>query len=276
MKSAGQDTEGYMWECPDFFRLNGHDIIACSPMGIKAAGHHYLNLNQNGYFVGQLDYQQAIFHHHNFNELDYGHNFYAAQSFLTPDGRQIQFGWFSSFDQAMPEQADGWAGALTIPRELIMNGNKLGAIPAKEVTQLRTDRVVHSARLINGDQKLAIADPQHVEWDINVATTNEDDRFTWALNGKGRALISLTYDKASGEITVHQHGQATDRYAHLGQVDQLKLQIFVDTSSVEFFINDGQATFTERYYADEAVTPHLTSNHSLPIAINAYSLNMKG
>lgn len=273
-KSTGQESEGYMWECPDFFRLNGKDVIACSPMGIKACGHHYLNLNQNGYFVGQLDYQQAIFHHLNFNELDYGHNFYAAQSFLTPDGRQIQFGWFSSFDQAMPEQADGWAGALTLPRELILNGDQLGTIPAKEVNLLRSGRVIHSAQTIDGDQQLAVTDPQHTEWDITVTTTGDDDQFSWTLTGSNEQLIACHYDKAAGEITVHQHGQATDRYATIGHCDQLRLRIFVDTSSVEFFINDGQATFSERYYANGPVTPHILSNHALAVAIDAY--NMKG
>ncbi|MBC8744650.1 glycoside hydrolase family 32 protein [Lactobacillus sp. Marseille-P7033] len=271
-KSTGEDTEGFMWECPDFFRINGRDIIACSPMGIKASGHNYLNLSQNGVFIGQLSYQTATFEHGGFNELDSGHNFYAAQSFLTPDGRQIQFGWFSSFDQPMPEQADGWAGALTLPRELVLKDNQLGAIPAKEVKLLRNEQLLNSAQLINGDQSLAIADPQHTEWHVVVPVTNENDEFTWQLSDGRHNLISLTYNKASGELTVHQHGQDTNRYAQIGQVDQLDLRIFVDTSSAEFFINNGAATFSERYYTTEKVTPHLVSNHSLPVNITVYSL----
>ena len=32
-----------------------------------------------------------------------------------------------------------------------------------------------------------------------------------------------------------------------------KLQMYIDTSSVELFINDGEAVFTERFYSETAL-----------------------
>ena len=29
---------GYMWECPDIFKLNGKDVFMFSPQGIEADG----------------------------------------------------------------------------------------------------------------------------------------------------------------------------------------------------------------------------------------------
>lgn len=266
-----------MWECPDLFRLNGQDIIACSPMGIQPQRHRFLNLSQAAYFIGQLDYNQAHFSHYDLHLLDYGHNFYAPQSFLTPDGRRIQFGWFSSFDNPMPEQADGWAGALTLPRELVMHGDRLGAIPAQETTQLRTGEVLNTSAIIHSPHRFTVTDPQHTEWDLTFDLTGYDGQVSWQLANTDQVLISLSYDQGSGEITVHQHGQASDRYATIGHVGQLRARIFVDTSSVEIFINDGAATFTERYYTDDQpVTTTLAASRPTATAIKAYTLDMKG
>lgn len=269
--------EGSMWECPDLFRLNGQDIVTCSPMGIKPQHHRFLNLSQAGYFIGQLDYQQARFDHQEFHLLDYGHNFYAPQSFLTPDGRRIQFGWFSSFDNPMPEKADGWAGALTLPREIVQRGNRIGAIPAQETTRLRTAEVLDKAMVVKASEQLTVPDPQHTEWELSYDLPDYGGRIQWQLANATQPLITIGYDQASGEVTVHQHDQASDRYAMIGHVRQLRLHIFVDTSSLEVFINDGAATFTERYYNDQqAVTTTIDANRPLPVAIKAYTLNMKG
>ena len=276
-ESRSIELEGSMWECPDLFRLNGQDIIACSPMGIQPQRHRFLNLSQAAYFIGQLDYDQSHFSHYDLHLLDYGHNFYAPQSFLTPDGRRIQFGWFSSFDNPMPEQADGWAGALTLPRELVMHGDRLGAIPAQETTQLRTGEVLNTSAIIHSPHRFTVTDPQHTEWDLTFDLTGYDGQVSWQLANTDQVLISLSYDQGSVEITVHQHGQASDRYATIGHVGQLRARIFVDTSSVEIFINDGAATFTERYYTDDQpVTTTLAASRPTATAIKAYTLDMKG
>ncbi|BDP86072.1 hypothetical protein EfmAA610_32820 (plasmid) [Enterococcus faecium] len=82
-----------MWECPDFFELNGKSILLLSPQGIEANGKDYLNLYETGYFIGDYDYETAKFIRGNFYELDKGHDFYATQTTLSPDGRRIVMAW---------------------------------------------------------------------------------------------------------------------------------------------------------------------------------------
>ncbi|MFR0771422.1 MAG: GH32 C-terminal domain-containing protein [Limosilactobacillus pontis] len=77
-------------------------------------------------------------------------------------------------------------------------------------------------------------------------------------------------------MTVHQHGQASDRYAAIGHVRQLRAQIFVDTSSVEIFINDGAAAFTERYYNDNQRSRPLWLPASQPPQQSKLIFDMKG
>lgn len=41
-KAKALATEGYMWECPDFFELAGKDVLLLSPQGIKLMGKNTL------------------------------------------------------------------------------------------------------------------------------------------------------------------------------------------------------------------------------------------
>ena len=176
-KAKALATEGYMWECPDFFELAGKDVLLLSPQGIEADGQKYLNLFQTGYFVGKYDYQKNIFSHGSFTELDHGHDFYATQTMLAPDGRRLVFGWMDMWESDFPEKADGWAGALTLPRELILKDDKLYMRPIKELSQLRT-------------AKLA-------SWDKNLTQK------TLLCEGEKQAELELTLDSADFSLTLN-------------------------------------------------------------------------
>ncbi|GAA3333612.1 hypothetical protein GCM10020331_098330 [Ectobacillus funiculus] len=54
-------TEGYMWECPDFFELGGKHVLLFSPQGMAAEGEKYQNLFQTGYIVGDFNYDTLKF-----------------------------------------------------------------------------------------------------------------------------------------------------------------------------------------------------------------------
>lgn len=109
---------GWMWECPDLFSLDGQDVLLLSPQGMERDGDRYHNLHQCGYFIGTLDLELPRFTHGTFTELDYGHDFYAAQTFLDERGRRILIGWNAMWEREWPEQAEGWTNQMTIPREL--------------------------------------------------------------------------------------------------------------------------------------------------------------
>ena len=56
------------------------------------------------------------------------------------------------------------------------------------------------------------------------------------------------------------------RYGRLRPKSNLKIRVFIDTSSIEFFINDGELVFSERYYASE--TPQIFLNADQPVKVN--------
>ena len=59
-----------------------------------------------------------------FTELDNGHDFYAPQSFLAKDGRRIVIGWMDMWESPMPSKREGWAGCMTLARELSESNGK--------------------------------------------------------------------------------------------------------------------------------------------------------
>ena len=73
----------------------------------------------------------------------------------------------------------------------------------------------------------------------------------------GRQVGGLTmhYDAAKGVCTFDKTGMTNRCNEHVGEVLDMplenglrKLEIFVDRSSVEYFANDGEATFTAHSY----------------------------
>lgn len=112
---------GWMWECPDLFSLDDQDVFLLSPQGMEPEGDRYHNLHQCGFFVGTLDREIPCFDHGSFTELDYGHDFYAAWTFLDERDRRILIGWNEMWERDWPEQVEGWTNQMTLPRELSIN-----------------------------------------------------------------------------------------------------------------------------------------------------------
>ena len=253
-------NEGYMWECPDFFRLGDNDILLMSPQGINAEAGKFKNLHETGYMVGKYQYEDNSFVRGDFNELDNGHDFYATQTTLTPDGRRIVIGWMDMWESKMPESSDGWAGALTLPRELFYRDGILQMKPIEELKQLRTEQLINENYQVQEEQEI-IADEKQYEAILNFDMSNTSKAGVFFTDSDGKRLLSLEYDKIQNKLILQRSTSDPEREATLKATD-LKLHIYVDTSSVEIFVNDGQRAFTERIYADSIDLNMISDNVS--------------
>lgn len=76
---------GYMWECPDYFHLDGQDWLSVCPQGLPCEAFRFQNIYQSGYFSvsGRLDEAQTL---SRFTEWDMGFDFYAPRLFRTSGG----------------------------------------------------------------------------------------------------------------------------------------------------------------------------------------------
>lgn len=273
-KSKGLKTEGFMWECPDVFRLDGKDILLCSPQGIDKEEKKYLNLFQNGYFAGQFNDDNTEFNRGNFQELDFGHDFYAAQTTQAPDGRRILIAWMAMWESDMPEKEDGWAGALTLPRQLHIKNEKIYMKPVEELKSLRNEKLNSDSTELK-DDLLLIDDSSHVEINLEHKFTSEQNAETsfYLTDKNGNSILNLKYNSNTNEFELYRKDTDDTRYANILSDDKVNLRIFIDTSSIEIFINDGESVFTERYYLEENPQVWINASDSVSTNYEIYELN---
>lgn len=266
-KSNGRKTEGYMCECPDFFKLGDKDVLLMSPQGIEEDGYRFHNENETGYMTGNFSYNSNKFDRCNFQELDSGHDFYATQTTLAPDGRRLLFGWMDMWESDMPEQEDGWAGALIFPRELTLKNDKLYMNPISELKKLRINKLYSENIEINGSKSVDGGKQYEALLDFNKA-----DKSGFSLtDSKGVELVKVTYSKDNNHVILKRPGKDGVREAVIMQTNELKLHLLVDTSSIEIFVNDGEATFTERIYTEDKLSLNILSNGN--VSYDIYQLD---
>ncbi|KJD40484.1 sucrose-6-phosphate hydrolase [Paenibacillus polymyxa] len=253
----GDKNMGFMWECPDFFELNGKHIFMFSPQGIDAQGDKYNNLFQTGYYVGEYNYDSNEYKHGEFIELDNGHDFYAVQTFLDDQGRRIAIGWMDMWESDMPTKADGWSGALTIPRVITLGANnKLLMNPVEEMKLLRqSEHVLYQYCAISGSYLTEVeADLLEVKVVFDL-TKSSADLVGLKLRGTGEEETVITYSIPGQKLMLDcsKSGKKTDgvRQTALSAEGQLTLHVYLDRSSIEIFANEGQATMTSRIYPSE-------------------------
>ena len=156
MLLGGNEDQGYMWECPDYFPVNGRDILLFSPQGILPTEYYYHNPHAAGYIVGDVNFDTLKFESKSsFKELDHGFDFYAPQTFEDEKGRRILWAWMGIGDiepeYSNPTVARGWQHAMALPRQLTFENNKLKQRPLPEYQVLRAKQQAYDLTELTPD-----------------------------------------------------------------------------------------------------------------------------
>lgn len=240
---------GYMWECPDLFTLDGQEVLVFSPQGIESDGIHYQNLYQAGYVIGELDYEHAKYNHGAFVEIDRGFEFYAPQTTVDEQGRRILIGWFGMPEEredAHPTIEHKWVHAMTLPRELKLVDGKLYQQPIVELKELRKEEVSYpGVELKSNKQSFDKIEGETLELFMENLEKNEPI----SINIRNHA--NIVYSPKEQLLKVDRisfvDGQTVEeRFCHIETLDNLR--IYLDTSSLELFVNDGEEVFSVRIY----------------------------
>lgn len=225
---------GYMWECPDFFDLNNKSALICCPQGVKSEEFKYQNIYQSGYFIIDLDLENKSYKLGDFEELDYGFDMYAPQTFEDKNNRRILIGWMGMPDAAYtnPSTKYKWQHILTIPRVLSIKNGKIYQNPIKELEKLR-----NKAILLEKGQKyenLVFEGLVEVKKDYFHINLRED--------------VNLSYEDKILILSMGKSSAGRDkRKIKIEKIHSLR--IFSDKSSLEIFINDGEYVMTSRVYS---------------------------
>lgn len=127
----GEPEQGIMWECPDLFELDGKDVLIMSPIQMKADGNRYKNRSSTVAFIGNVNWKTGKFNVENYHEIDGGLDFYAPQTCEGENQKRYLIAWMQMWDRNMPtnDLKHGWAGSMTLPRELFIKDNCLKQKP---------------------------------------------------------------------------------------------------------------------------------------------------
>ena len=142
---------GYRWECPNLININGQDILIFSPQGLEKGEFEFQNIYKSGYILGEYKFENNVFSHDSFNELDYGFDFYAPQVFKD-DKRTIMIGWLGmpeyNIEKESPTLNNNYIYTLTMPRVLRVEDNKIKQEPLEEMKLLRNKVILEAEKLI--------------------------------------------------------------------------------------------------------------------------------
>lgn len=143
-----EEPGGWMLECPDFYELDGQEVLTFSPVGIKG--------EYSTYLIGKMDYQEGVFHVESRGILDYGVDFYAPQTFLSTNGERYVIGWQNGWEWmdewngfgALTE--NNWCGAMSMPRRVSIRNKQLYSTIPDQVTALEGAQIIINDTQTNG------------------------------------------------------------------------------------------------------------------------------
>ena len=223
-------------------------------------GRLYQNIHSNLYMLGKLDFDTGRFTIRVIGEIDSGFDFYAAQTLRMPDGRVIMIAWMEMWDRNFPTQAEGWAGAYTLPRELNVKDGQLIQKPVREIDAYRKNKVARDS---------FTADNQSVTIDgvcgnvIEIRVTIEPGTASKAgvklFKGAGHETVlyydrdakALVFDRSRSGIPFQgREDDVNVRYLDMDDPQSIELDLFLDVRSLEAFIDGGRHAMTGNVYPD--------------------------
>lgn len=237
------DKFGYMWECPDYFEVDGTKILSASVQGLTGDEWKERNVYQSGYFVvdGDILGEYIL---SDYRLWDYGFDYYAPQSFETDDGRRIQIGWMGMPDceeYTNRTIEDGWQHCFTFPREVFVKDG---------IVRQRLIRELEERKILSEETKNRLKTKKYTVYEAVVSDIS-DDQFHAVLSEN--LIVRYENNRFEIEFINNRNNKVScGRKCRSVEIDHLTdVRILSDESSVEIFVNDGAYVFSTRYYPEE-------------------------
>lgn len=254
---------GKMWECPDFFMLDGKQVLITSPQDMLPYNFEYHNGNGTLCLIGKYDDETKTFIEEKNQAIDYGIDFYAPQTILTPDGRRIMIGWMQNWDSCSinPEERP-WFGQMSLPRELSIKDGRLFQKPVQELENIRGEKVMYQNVTFKDIIKLDGIKGRKVDLELSICSGDSQNVYKkfavrFAQNETFQTSVSfrpyestLKVDRkfsGSRRAIIHQRRSLIEN-----EDGKIKLRIILDNFSAEIFVNDGEKVLSVTMYTDLA------------------------
>ena len=271
---------GRMWECPDFFELDGSQVLLVSPQEMHAREEFHAGFVTVA-ILGVFDEKDCRFERKYIQPVDHGLNYYASQTVAAPDGRRIMIGWMDNWETCKEApRRHPWYGQMSVPRELFIRGNRICQRPVREIESLWQDSVIHER--VSVQESVSLEGVQGRLMDMTVELYPEGSscrRFTLHVAKDVNHYVQIRCDLARGELVFDRsHGGSRRDIAHTRHVPaevqdgKLTLRLLMDKESIELFVNDGERVITSliptppeadqiTFAADAAITLSVKAHH---------------
>ena len=236
-QTANPCDDGEMWECPEFFALDGGHVLIYSTEG------------KVFWQSGRLDSETMLFHPAKTGLLDLG-AFYAPKSQLDAKGQRILWGWIPERRPEAEYKAAGWAGMMSLPRVLRLDRDGvLGMQVLPGLASLRSALPAPPARSGNeirftlpkaSGEVLCTALPRTAPFKLVMQNSTD-----------GSELLHIAYEPGKHAFT------AGEKEIALEPNDMPQLHAYVDGSVIEMIVSR-RAGYTKRFYYSQATAPDIT------------------
>ena len=261
--AANDGRFGNMWECPDFFPLDGKWVLLTSPQDMLPSGFEYHNGNGTLCLIGDYDKEGEEFTEISHQSVDYGIDFYAPQTLLTPDGRRVMIGWMQNWDTCSHRRRhdEAWFGQMSLPRELSIRNGRLYQNPVRELEGMRTNRVSHENVTVSGTARLEGVRGRRIYMELAVRPAEGCDlyrKFSVRLAQNEERYTSLSFRPLESVLKVDRKFSGSRRaiiHQRRSRVNHedgcLKLRVILDRFSAEVFANDGEQVLSAVLYTEQ-------------------------
>lgn len=243
---------GYMIECPNLVQVDDKWVLIFCPQGLNKSVANYQNIYPNMYVIADdIDFENAkMINPSKLKNLDEGFDVYATQAFNAPNGKAYEISWVGLPDITYPTDDENWANCLSQVKELSIKDGKLIQKPVKSIESIHktesklTDKLIKNTTSGQYELKLTIAKNQSTTLHL---AKNKDLSDSLILNidttdGK------LVLDRSKGKKVAVDYGET--RSCEIDPNESVELDIFVDHSLIEIFVNDGEHVLTGRFFTN--------------------------
>lgn len=218
---------GWMWECPDYFEVDGNQILVFSPMGFYKDGKSY----ENQSICMQVNFEKETCHMDipdTYQYLDYGLDLYAPQTTVDEEGRRVLLAWLR-----MPAPVHGqWSGMQCIPRVVEVKNKHIYFRVHPNIKNAFTKKISSPNEADENGYKVSFALEDGESIDVGgFQIMRKGNRVYTDRSG----LLDETWDMQTEFSTPDLR-------------DGSQIDVYVDPNLIEVFINDGEYVISNCIY----------------------------
>lgn len=263
----GYQDLGYMIECPNLAFVDGKVVLLFCPQGLDRQSFSYTNIYPNMYIVADdIDWKHGkLLSPGPLTNLDLGFDCYATQIVNGPNQHTYAVSWLGLPETYYPSDKEGWQGCLSLIKRLTIKNNRLCQFPVSIPTTTQPFDIERDTLTFN--EVLTFDMPRVPNTEVKLGNTEE----YLSLHFKAQSE-TLTIDRGqAGEPIETEYG--TSRTLKLGS-GRHRLTLYLDRSSFELFIDDGQQVASGRIFPHCSSPWHVQSESNVNLKIKVHRIDL--